>query len=150
MLLLLWIFWFFLSDLSSGNGGIGLCINNILPSVIPLLRFWFSVRVCIWFRSLYLSHQWLLSPTLTCVVSGALMELAPLSCFLLRLCSVALFLRLWKFFLSFHALAVSLVLWFGGTFTLLLIRRSKVSLFLFEFLLNSGSIPVCHTKRGDV
>ena len=69
----------------------------------------------------------------TCVVSGALMELAPLSRFLLRLCSVSLCLQLWKVFLSRHALAVSLVLLFGGTFPLLWIRRSKVSLFLSEF-----------------
>ena len=65
-------------------------------------------------------------------------------------CSVSLFLRLWKFFLSRPSLAVSLVLRFGGTFPLLLIRRSKVSLFLFEFLLNFGSISIRHTKRGDV
>ena len=45
---------------------------------------------------------------------------------------------------------LSFVLRFGGTFRLLLIRRSKVSLLLFEFLLNLGSIPVCRTKRGDV
>ena len=50
----------------------------------------------------------------------------------------------------FHSLVVSLILWFRGTFPFLLIRISKVSLFLFEFLLNFGSIPICHTKRGDV
>jgi hypothetical protein len=37
MLLLLWIFWFYLLDLFGGNGGIGLHIDNLLPSIIPLL-----------------------------------------------------------------------------------------------------------------
>jgi hypothetical protein len=78
------------------------------------------------------------------------MELTPLSPVLLWLHDVVLCLRLWKVFLSRHALALSFVLQFGGTFHLLLIRRSKVSLFLFEFLLNLGSIPVCRTKREDV
>jgi hypothetical protein len=39
MLCLLWIFWFLLIDLHGGNGGIGLRINNLLPPVIPLVRF---------------------------------------------------------------------------------------------------------------
>ena len=68
------------------------------------------------------------------------MELAPLSRFLLRIRSAALCLYLSQVFLSHHALAVSLVLRFGGTFPLLLIHISKVSLFLFEFLLNFGHL----------
>ena len=95
-------------------------------------------------------HQQMLGPTLTCVVSGALMELTPLSHVLLWLCGVVLFLWLSRVVFSRHALALSFVLWFGSTFPLLLMRRSKVSLLLFEFLLNLGSIPVCRTKRGDV
>ena len=78
------------------------------------------------------------------------MELTPLSCVLLRLHDDFLCLRLWQVFLGRHALALSFFLWFGGTFPLLLIRRSKVSLLLFKFLLNLGSIPVCCTKQGDV
>jgi len=39
MLLLLWIFGFILLDLYGGAGGIGLCINNLLPFVIPLVGF---------------------------------------------------------------------------------------------------------------
>jgi hypothetical protein len=38
-LYLLWIFWFLLLDLRGGNDGIGLCIDNIIPPVIPLVRF---------------------------------------------------------------------------------------------------------------
>jgi hypothetical protein len=63
---------------------------------------------------------------------------------------VILFLRLWRVFLYCRALAWSFVQRLGGTFPLLLIRRPKVSLLLFELLLNLGSIPVCRTKRGDV
>ena len=32
-LYLLWIFWFLLLDLCGGNGGVGLCIDNLLPLV---------------------------------------------------------------------------------------------------------------------
>ena len=78
------------------------------------------------------------------------MELTPLSRVLLWLCDVVPYLCLWQVVLGHHALALSFVLWFGGTFPLLLIHRSKVSLLLFEFLLNLGSISVCHTKQGDV
>jgi hypothetical protein len=79
------------------------------------------------------------------------MELTPLSHVLLRLRGVVLiYLRLWQVVLSRHALALSFVLWFGGTFRFLLICRSKVLLLLFEFLLNLGSMSVCRTKRGDV
>jgi hypothetical protein len=39
---------------------------------------------------------------------------------------------------------------FGGTFPLLLIHRSKVSLLLFKLLLYLDSISICCTKRGDV
>jgi len=38
-LLLLWILGFLLLDLYGGNGGVGLHINNLLPLVIPLVRF---------------------------------------------------------------------------------------------------------------
>jgi hypothetical protein len=38
-LCLLWIFWFLLLDLRGGNGGVGLRIDNLLPPVIPLVRF---------------------------------------------------------------------------------------------------------------
>ena len=78
------------------------------------------------------------------------MELTPLSRVLLWLCGVVLCLWLRQVFLSRYALALSFVLRFGSTFPLLVIRRSKVSFLLFEFLLNIVSIPVCHTKRGDV
>jgi hypothetical protein len=78
------------------------------------------------------------------------MELTPLSCVLLWIHGVVLFLWIWKVFLSHHALDLSFVLWFGGTFPLILIRISKVSLLLFEFLLNLGNIPACPTKQGDV
>ena len=38
-LCLLWIFWFLLLNLRGGNNGIGLRIDNLLPPVIPLVRF---------------------------------------------------------------------------------------------------------------
>ena len=78
------------------------------------------------------------------------MKLTIVSRFLLWFRDVVLCLKLWKVVLGRHALALSFVLQFGGTFPLLLICRSKVSLLLFEFLLNLGSILVCSTKRGDV
>jgi hypothetical protein len=78
------------------------------------------------------------------------MELTPLPRVLFWLRGVVLCLWLWQVVLGHPALAWSFVLWFGGTFPLLLIRKPKVSLFLFELLLNLGSILVCHTKRGDV
>ena len=78
------------------------------------------------------------------------MELIPLSRVLIWLHGVVICLCLWQVVLGHHALDLSFVLRFGGTFPLLLIRKSKVSLLLFEFLLNLGSIPVCRTKRGDV
>ena len=83
-------------------------------------------------------------------MSGALMELTPLSCVLLWLHRVFLCLHHRKVVLGHHALDLSFFLQFEGPFPLLLIRRSKVSLLLFEFLLNLSSILVCCTKRGDV
>ena len=78
------------------------------------------------------------------------MELTPLSHVLLWLHSVVIFLWLWQVLLGHHPLALYFVLRFGGTFPLLLIRRSKVLLLIFEFMLNLGNIPVCRTKQGEV
>jgi hypothetical protein len=78
------------------------------------------------------------------------MELTPLPRLLFWLRGVVLCLWLWRVIMSRSTLAWSFVLQFGVTFPLLLIRRPKVSLFLFELLLNLGSISVRHTKRGDV
>jgi hypothetical protein len=36
---LLWIFWFLLLDLRDDNGGVGLRIDNLLPPIVPLVRF---------------------------------------------------------------------------------------------------------------
>ena len=79
-------------------------------------------------------------------MSGALMELTPLPHVLFWLHGVVLFLQIWRVVLSRLALALSFVMCFGGNFPLLLIRKLKVSLLLFELLLNLGSISVCHTK----
>jgi hypothetical protein len=78
------------------------------------------------------------------------MELTPLPHVLFWLHGVIIFLWLWQVILHHPTLAWSFVLWFGGTFRLPLIHRPKVSLFLFELLLNLSSILVCHTKQGDV
>ena len=50
-----------------------------------------------------------LGSTLTCVVSGAIMELTPLSHVLLRLYDVVLFLWLWWVVLGHPTLALSFV-----------------------------------------
>ena len=78
------------------------------------------------------------------------MELTPLSHVLLWLRGVFLFLWIWRVILDHLVLALSFVLWFGGTFPLLLIHRSIIFLLLFEIFLNLGNISVCCTKRGDV
>jgi len=78
------------------------------------------------------------------------MELAPLSCVLSQLRDIFLCLQLWQVVLGFPSLDLSFVLWFGGTFTLFWIRRSKVLLLLFKLLLDLDSIPVCCVKQGDV
>ena len=78
------------------------------------------------------------------------MELTPLSYVLLCLRGVVIFLLLQWVVLGHLVLALSLVLRFGGAFPLLLIKRSKVSLLLFKFMLNLGNISVCCTKQGDV
>ena len=76
------------------------------------------------------------------------MELTPL--FHVYLCGVFICLQLWQFFLGHPALALSFVLWFVGTFPLLQIHRSRVSLLLFKLLLDLDNISVCPAKRGDV
>ena len=52
--------------------------------------------------------------------------------------------------LSRLALALPLVLWFGGAFPWLRIRGSKVLLLLLKFLLNLGGIVICLAKWGNV
>lgn len=96
------------------------------------------------------SCQWLFGPTLTCVVDGALMELTPLSRVLLWICSVFLCLWPWWVVLGHLALAFSFVLRFGGTFPLLQIHRSKVSLVLFKLLLDLNGVSVRRSEWGDV
>ena len=78
------------------------------------------------------------------------MELTPLSCVLFQLHNDVLSLQLWRVVLGCPALALSFVLRFGGTFPLLRIRRSNVSLLLFKLLLNLDSILVCCAEEGDV
>ena len=68
-----------------------------------------------------------------CVVSGDVMKFTPLPCVLLWICGVVL---------SRIALALPLVLWFGGAFPWLRIHRSKVSLLLLKFLLDLGNIAI--------
>ena len=70
------------------------------------------------------------------------MELIPLSRVLFQLRGVVLCLQLWWFVLGRPALALSFVLWFGGTFPLLRIRRSKVSLLLFKVFLSFESVSI--------
>jgi hypothetical protein len=146
MLCLLWIFWFLLLDLHGGNGGIGLCIDNdsspyhspcqVLiqswsmhliqkPSTQLPVTAWPDTHLCCEWSS-YGTHTTSPCPFLASWCCSLLVALAGCR--------------------GLPALAWSFVLWFGGTFPLLLICRPKVSLLLFELLLNLGSISVCHTK----
>ena len=78
------------------------------------------------------------------------MELTPLSGVLFRLRGAVLCLQLWRVVLGRPALALPFVLWFGGTFPLLWICRSKVSLLLFKLLLDLDIVSIRCAKRGDV
>ena len=78
------------------------------------------------------------------------MELTPFSRVLFRLSGVVLYLQIWRVVLGCPALALSFVFWFRGTFPLLRIRRSKVSLLLFKLLLDLDSVSVRCAERGDV
>ena len=78
------------------------------------------------------------------------MEITPFSRVLFRLRGVILCLQLWRVVLGCPALALSFILHFRGTFPLLQIHRSKVSLLLFKLLLDLNGISVCCTERGDV
>ena len=78
------------------------------------------------------------------------MELTPLSLVLFWLHDDVIFLQLWWVVLGRPALALSFVLRFGGTFPLVRIHRSKVSLLLFKLLLDLDNISICCAERGDV
>ena len=78
------------------------------------------------------------------------MELTLFSHVLFQLRGTVLCLQLWQVFLGRPALTLSFFLWFGGTFHLLWIRRSKVSLLLFKLLLDLDGISVCRAERGEV
>ena len=78
------------------------------------------------------------------------MELTPFSYVLFRLRGIVLCLQLWQVVLGYPALDLSFVLWFRGTFPLLRIHRSKVSLLLLKLLLDLDGISVCYVERGDV
>ena len=78
------------------------------------------------------------------------MELTPPSRVLLHLHDIVLYLQLLWVVLGCPALALSFVLWFGGTFPLLWIHRSKVSLLLFEHFLDLDGMSVSCAERGDV
>ena len=77
------------------------------------------------------------------------MKLTPFSC-VLCLRGVFLCLQLQRFVLGLPTLALAFALWFGGTFSLLRIRRSKISLHLFKIFLNLDNVLVCRAERGDV
>jgi len=75
---------------------------------------------------------------------------APLSCVLLQLHSVVLCLWPLQLVLGHPGLALSFFMWFGDTFPLLQIRRSKVLLLLFKLLLDVDGVSVRCTEQGDV
>lgn len=78
------------------------------------------------------------------------MELTPFSRVLFRLRGAVLCLQLWRVVFGCPALALSFVLSFRGTFPLLQIRRSKVSLLLIKLLLDLDGISIRSAERGDV
>lgn len=78
------------------------------------------------------------------------MESTPFSFILLCLCGVFIFLQLQWVVMGRSTIALSFFLWFGGTFHLLWICRSKVSHLLFKLLLNLDSILIGDAKGGDV
>jgi len=78
------------------------------------------------------------------------MDLTSLSYVLLQIHSVVLCLWHWRVVLGHPTLALYFVLWFGGIFPLLRIRRSKVSLILFKLLLDLDSVSVHHVEQGHV
>ena len=78
------------------------------------------------------------------------MELKPFSCVIFCLHGVVLCLRLQWFFLGHLALALSFVFQFGGTFPMLQIHKSKVSLLPFKFLLGLDNVLTGEAKRGYV
>ena len=78
------------------------------------------------------------------------MELTPISRVLLQLRGVVIFLRLWRVVPGYPTLYLSFVMRFGGTFPLLQICRSKVSLLLFKLLLDLDSVSVRCAEQGDV
>ena len=78
------------------------------------------------------------------------MELTPLSRVLLRLRGIILCLPLSWVVLGRPALDLSFILWFGGTFALLQIGKSKVSLLLFKIFLDLDHTSVCRAEREDV
>ena len=78
------------------------------------------------------------------------MEFTPYYHVLLCLRGVVIFLRLLRVVLGHLALALAFSLLFGGAFSLIRVRRSKVSLLLFKLLLNLENVLVYHAKRGDV
>ena len=83
-------------------------------------------------------------------MSGVIIELTPLSYGLICLCGDVIFLRLRWVVLGHPALDFPFVLWFGGTFPLLWIHRSIVSLLQFKFLLDFDNVSIDSAKRGDV
>lgn len=78
------------------------------------------------------------------------MEVTPFPCVLLCRHGVVLHLQLRRVVLGHLALALSFVIQLGGAFPLLRIRRSKVSLLLFKFLLDLDNVSIGDAKRGDV
>ena len=78
------------------------------------------------------------------------MELKPFPLVLLHLRGVLLCLQHQQVVLSHLALALSFVLRLGGTFRLLQIHESKVSLLLFKLLLDLDVISVGRAERGNV
>ena len=88
--------------------------------------------------------------TLTCVVSGDLIELTPFSRVLLFLRGVVLFLWLRRVILGRLTLPFSFSILYLGVFPLLLTRKSKLSHLLFKLFLNLDSVLVSRAKRGDV
>ena len=136
-------------DLGSSNDGIGLWVNDLSP----ILWFWIRIGTCIWFTVFYLNNQWLLWATISSVMSGALMEVAPLLGIFLCLFGVLIWLRLGLVVLILSIFSPSFVLWVGATLSWLFlwgVLRPKLPRLLFELLLNFDDVSVGRAQGWDV
>jgi len=95
----------------------------------PLVTAWLDTHSC---------YEW------------ALIELTPFSSVLLCLHGIVHFLWLLWVVLGCATLALSFFMWFLVAFPLLQIKKSKISLLRFKFMLDLNSVPIGGAQQGYV